>query len=121
MRDTVASGLFLSVLLGGPVGWFFVHSALLYQDPTAQEACPEVASLLRPALERDVRELSAHGALSKDQRQTLGMQVCDPGLRLVLGPILRGVSDLGELRDLAKSDAAGAALAASPLSAAIGW
>jgi len=103
------------------VGWFFVHSALLYQDPTAQEACPEVASLLRPALERDVRELSAHGALSKDQRQTLGMQVCDPGLRLVLGPILRGVSDLGELRDLAKSDAAGAALAASPLSAAIGW
>ena len=32
----------------------------------------------------------------------LGLKICDPGLRLVIEPLLRGVADLDELRDLAK-------------------
>lgn len=121
MRDTVASGLLLSVLLGAPVGWSFVQSTLLRQDPSVGDSCPVVASLLSPALERDVKELRASGTLSKGERHMLGMKVCDPGVRLVLEPLLRGVSDLGELRDLAKGEGTGGALASTPLAAALSW
>lgn len=102
MRETVTQGLFLSVLLGAPVGWSFVRSALLAGDPAVVEACPAVSSFLSPELQRNVKELREAGALSGPQRQVLSFKVCDPGLRMVVEPVLRGVSDLDELRDLAK-------------------
>jgi len=105
MRYTVTHGLFLSVLIGAPVGWSFVRSALLAGDPAVSEACPDFASFLSPALQRNVKELRAAGVLSRSERQVLGLKVCDPGVRLLVEPLLRGVSDLDELRALANGEA----------------
>ena len=105
MRYTVTHGLFLSVLLGAPVGWSFVRSTLLPKDPSSVEACPSLASFLSPTLQRDVKELKSSGGLSTPERQVLGLKVCDPGVRLLVEPLLRGVSDLDELRALANGEA----------------
>jgi hypothetical protein len=51
-----------------------------------------------------VKELRAAGALSRAERQVLGMRVCDPGLKMLIAPLLRGVADLDELRDLARGE-----------------
>ena len=43
----------------------------------------------------------ASGALSPEERRMVNLRVCDPATRLLVEPLLRGVSDLQELQDMA--------------------
>ena len=100
-RDTVAQGLVLSFFVAVPLGWSFLQSTLLAGDPRVQEACPTLTSFLSPALRNDVEAGRASGALSPDEKRMINLRVCDPATRLLVEPLLRGVSDLQELQDMA--------------------
>ena len=100
-RDTVAQGLFLSVFVAAPLGWTFLQSTVLAEDPRVQEACPTLTSFLSPTLRNDVDAGRGSGGLSPEDRRLMNLRVCDPATRLLVEPLLRGVSDLGELQGMA--------------------
>lgn len=98
-------GLSLSLFFSAPLGWSVAQSTVFAKDPAAAEECPKLGSFLPSALQRQLKGQAARRALSSSEEGTLAIRVCDPAMRVVLGPLLGGVSDLGELRDLAKSAA----------------
>jgi len=108
IRAAAVHGLSLSVFFGAPLGWSVAQSTLFAKDPSvAVEECPELSSFLPPVLQRELKTYKARGRLTSSEKGTLGMRVCDPALRVVLKPMLGGVSDLSQLREMAKSAAQG--------------
>lgn len=105
IRAATLHGLSLSLFLSAPLGWSVAASTVFAKDPSAAEECPKLASFLPATLQRQLK--AGRQALSSSEESTLAIRVCDPAMRVVLGPLLGGVSDLGELRDLAKSATTG--------------
>jgi hypothetical protein len=88
------------MMLSLPLGSFLVRSSFFSPDPSATAECPDLALLLAPDLQRNVRQLSASGQLTNAERNALSVKVCDPSLHAVLQPLLGSVTDVEGLRSI---------------------